>query len=76
MEIGNYLLEVELADMREEFDFLNNPEQNVTFDQVVSLVEIVFGRISCEQRVDNCSKVKQNDLVFIVIRLFTHYSLF
>ncbi|XP_030848632.1 zinc transporter ZIP8-like [Strongylocentrotus purpuratus] len=60
VEIGNYLLEVELADMREEFDFFNNPEQNVTFDQVVSLVEIVFGRIDCEQRVDNCSKCQHD----------------
>eukprot|EP00057_Strongylocentrotus_purpuratus_P015491 XP_011669965.1 PREDICTED: zinc transporter ZIP12 [Strongylocentrotus purpuratus] len=59
-KFGNYLLEVELAGMREEFDFLNNPEQNVTFDQVVSLVEIVFGRIDCEQRVGNCSKCQHD----------------
>ncbi|XP_030849500.1 zinc transporter ZIP12-like [Strongylocentrotus purpuratus] len=32
VEIGNYLLEVELAGMREEFDFLNNPEQNCQHD--------------------------------------------
>ena len=58
VEIGNYLLDAELAIIREERDFSENHHQNITFDEVHLLVETVFLRVHCEHRVDDCSQVR------------------
>ncbi|XP_071504610.1 metal cation symporter ZIP8-like [Diadema antillarum] len=55
VQIGNYLLDEETKAWREEEDFEANHDRNITFEQVRILVQTVFGRLSCESRVANCS---------------------
>ena len=57
VDVGNYLLEDELATTRISRDFEDNHEQNITLSQVGSLVSTLFSRVRCEGRVSNCSKV-------------------
>ena len=60
VEVGNFLLDEELAAIRISSDFVTNHERNLTSSQVGNMVSTLFSRVQCEARIDNCTKVGIN----------------